>query len=376
MHIVDITMFFARESGGVKRYLLEKQQWLRTQTSARHTLLVPGAATTREQDGIAYVKSPPLPFSGGYRFPLRQNPWKRQLLDLAPDLIEAGDPYVVPWAAADAARELGVPAVAFHHSDVTRLLSSRLGGWSAGPINRYLRALYERFDLVIAPSRIMASKLEAIGVTHTALQPLGVDTQLFHPSRHDPGLRGELGLSADTRLLVFAGRFSHEKNIPALIGAFRRLGRGYHLLLIGGSRRGRPAPNVTLLPYQGRGTDLARYIASADAMVHAGDSETFGLVVAEAMACGRPVVGVDSGAVPELVDAAVGVLVPRARSRQLAEGVQALYESDLTAMGARARQRVEAHYSWDQVLRNLLVLYARLTGVAVPATGDARHAVR
>jgi predicted deacetylase len=47
---------------------------------------------------------------------------------------------------------------------------------------------------------------------------------------------------------------------------------------------------------------LARLIASCDALVHAGEHETFGLVFLEAMACGIPVIGARSGAVPELVD--------------------------------------------------------------------------
>jgi alpha-1,6-mannosyltransferase len=374
MHVVDTTMFFAPESGGVKRYLLAKQRWLAAQAGMRHTLLVPGPRNAPARDGLAFVAAPPLPFSGGYRFPLRPGPWKQRLLELAPDLIEAGDPYCVPWAALGAAQALGVPALAFQHSDISRLLSSRLGGWTNRPTHSYLRALYKEFDVVIAPSRIMISKLEALGIQRTVLQPLGVDVELFHPCRRDPGLRQELGLPASTRLLVFAGRFSHEKNIPALIDAFRRLGRGHHLLLVGGSRRGRPESNVTLLPYQGRGPDLARYIASADAMVHAGDSETFGLVVAEAMACGRPVVGVDAGAIPELIDPSVGVLVPRARGDALAEGIRALFERDIEALGRQARQRVGSRYSWDQVLGNLLALYTRLIGLPDPALGEHRRA--
>lgn len=370
MHIVDTTMFFAPQSGGVKRYLMAKQQWLRARTNVLHTLVVPGPADAEPRDGIAYVSAPPLPFSGGYRFPLRPRPWSERLIQLSPDLIEAGDPYCVPWAALTAAQALGVPALAFHHSDLSRLLSSRLGGWAAGPTERYLRNLYKDFDAVIAPSRIMMSKLEAIGVAHAVLQPLGVDTELFNPGRRDDRLRAELGLPASTRLLVFAGRFSHEKNIPALVDALRLLGPAYHLLLIGGERVARPEPNVTFLPYQGQGPALARYIASADAMVHGGDSETFGLVVAEAMACGLPVVGVDAGAVPELVDESVGALVPRASGDLLAQAVRALFERDLEVLGRQARQRVESRYSWNQVLTNLLGLYARTVGIPCAEAGE------
>src|SRR3569623_1989228 len=52
MHLIDITMFYASESGGVKRYLLAKREWLRRQGGLRHTLLVPGGPL-RTFDGPA-----------------------------------------------------------------------------------------------------------------------------------------------------------------------------------------------------------------------------------------------------------------------------------------------------------------------------------
>src|SRR4029077_13476945 len=105
-------------------------------------------------------------------------------------------------------------------------------------------------------------------------QPLGVDVEVFHPRRRTLALRPRLGLPADARLLVFAGRFAGEKNVPVLLQAFARLGSPYHLLLIGGERIARPAANETMLPYRRHSQELARWIASADALVHAGTKET------------------------------------------------------------------------------------------------------
>lgn len=375
MHLVDTTMFFAPQSGGVKRYLLAKQQWLVAQyPSIRHTLLIPGPRDTPVHEGTATVAALPLPFSHGYRFPLRSGPWRRRLVEMKPSLIEAGDPYRLAWAVLDAAQTLGIPALAFYHSDISRMLSSRLGAWTRGPMERYLRSLYQQFDVVVAPSRLMASKIEALGVSEVVLQPLGVDTALFHPARRDPLLRQELGIPVSSHILVFAGRFAHEKNIPVLMETARRLGPEFHLLLIGATRAGRPEPNVTMLPYQPQGLALARYIASADAMIHAGENETFGLIVAEAMACGLPVVGIDAGAVPEVVDPDTGVLVPRASSDLLAQGVRALFEQDVNHMGQMARARVERQYSWNQVLGSLLALYARLTGLSEGAIREHQRA--
>jgi alpha-1,6-mannosyltransferase len=225
---------------------------------------------------------------------------------------------------------------------------------------RYLCWLYERFDLVFAPSRVMCDYLRSLGLRHVALQPLGVDTQVFHPARRHDGLRRELGLSNEVRLLAYAGRFTAEKNIGVLREAFARLGRGYHLLLIGGAEHYRPASNVTVIPYHRDSRELARLLASADALVHAGTSETFGLVVLEAMACGRPVVGVNAAAVAELIEEPVGIKAERADGKLLAQAVRDLYDRNLEELGSAARARVLARYSWDNALQHQLAVYTAL----------------
>src|SRR4029077_20630732 len=138
-------------------------------------------------------------------------------------------------------------------------------------------------------------------------QPLGVDPEVFSPAHRGTPLPRRLGLAHDARVLVYAGRFAEEKNLPVLLQAFARLGAPYHLLLIGGERATRPAPNVTMIPYRRDSVELAQWLASADALVHAGTKETFGLVILEAMACGRPVVAARAGAFPEFVDDSVGM---------------------------------------------------------------------
>lgn len=364
MHLVDATMFFAHCSGGVKRYLMAKREWLSGRAGLQHTLLIPDARSRPAASGVATIAALPLPFSGGYRFPLRTGPWYRQLVELQPDLIEAGDPYVPAWGAARAAQTLGVPALAFHHSDIERLAQLHFGSWSVPVVQRYLRSLYGEFDAVAAPSRYVQERLEAFGIRRTVLQPLGVDTRLFHPSRRDEALRSELGAGPQTRLLVYAGRLVREKNVQMLVKVARRLGPGYRLLLIGGSRRRQLEANVSLLPYQERPEFLARYLASADLFVHAGVTETFGLVLAEAMACGRPVVAVAAGSVPELVDESVGQLAAAPTVSALIEAVESVFERGIEQLGRNARHRAESRYDWNVTFDRLLALYQDLTGIS------------
>ena len=368
MHLVDTTMFYAREAGGVKRYLLAKHAWLTQHTNIQHTMVLPGPRDGESSAGIVTLSSPAVPISNGYRFPLRLNHWRRKLISLSPNLIEAGDPYVPGWAALQAGQHLGIPVVSFYHSDLPRLVSKRLGLTAGAACARYVSNLYREFDAVLAPSHYIRNKLHALGIERVIRHPLGVDVDLFHPARRNHNLRQQLGLSADTRLLVFAGRFAREKNIPMLMQAFQRLGHPYHLLLIGGGHRIPPQTNVTVYRYQTGGLELARIIASCDALVHAGDQETFGLVALEAMACGLPIIAVNDGAISELVSPATGILVPPQNSAAFAEAIAALYTQDRLQLGLQARSAVVASYSWKTVMQSLIATYAQqLTPVKTPA---------
>jgi alpha-1,6-mannosyltransferase len=286
------------------------------------------------------------------------------LAQLEPDLIEVGDAFHPAWCAAAVAQARNIPLVAFFHSNLPQILGRRMGGFVRRRTENYIRWLYQRVDVVLTPSQRTRDYLADIGVPHTALQPLGVDSEMFSPQRRVLNLRQTLGLSADTRLLVYAGRFSGEKNIDVLMQAMARLGRPYHLLLIGGGRDATPARNVTVMPFRRAGIELAEWLASCDALVHAGSNETFGLVLLEAMACGLPVIGVDSGAVPEFVDSQVGQLARPRDVESMAAAISDLYQRDLRALGAAARRRVLEHYTWTQAFNQLLQTYASL-GVAI-----------
>ena len=364
MHLVDTTVLFSPTSGGVRRYLTAKHDWLHRHTPHRHTLLVPGAVNELLPGGLSTIAGWKVPGTFNYRLPLAPHRWARMLAALDPDLIEVGDAFHPVWSAAAVARRLRIPLVAFFHSNLPRLVAQRCGTLCGDGFARYLRLAYERCDLVLTPSREMSDYLGDLGIKHTALQPLGVDTTLFAPSRRTLDLRRELRLPEDCRLLVYAGRFSGEKNIQVLRAALQRLGESYHLLLVGGGEQKQLARNITVLPYRRNAIELATWIASCDALVHAGDRETFGLIVLEAMACGRPVVATRAGAIPEHVDESVGMLAAPNDAADMAAAIAALFERDIEALGAAARLRVLRRYTWSQALRIELAHYARISGRA------------
>lgn len=364
--LVDTTMLYAPRSGGVKRYLLSKKAWIEAnRPGVSHSLIVPGARHKARSDGIVQLRATKLPFGDGYRWPTSVKRWSAWVAAMKPSIIEAGDPYTPGQGALEAGQRVGCPVVGFCHSDPASLAALHFGEWAKKPVEKRWARLFSQFDRVVSPSRFIARRLEEAGVDNIVIRPLGVEIDTFRPERRDrPWLLKQLGLGEDARLLCFAGRPAKEKNVDILIEAVQKLGAPYHLVLVGAGA-GMPAEDrVISLPYEKDPRAVARIIASCDAFVHANDKEPFGLIVLEAMACGRPVVGVNAGGVAETVDPSVGQLAASADAGDYAQAVEALFARDIEAVGRAAREKAVSQFAWNRVFEDLCMLYGELTGEA------------
>ena len=288
---------------------------------------VPGAS---EAPGLG-IGGVPLPFSGGYRFPLLRQRHAHLLAALEPDVIEAGDPYCLAWSALDAAARCGSAVATFCHSNLVAEAQRWFGGPGRLAARTYLRRLLRRFDLVMAASRWMVNEMRELGLGNVVHQPLGVDLEHFNPSRRSAQWRRELDLD-DAIVLAYVGRFAPEKNLGLLVEMVDTLGEPYVLVAQGAGPCPPRGRRVRVLPYSADARDVAVTLASADVFVHAGTRETFGLAALEALACGTPVVLPASAGFLDLIDgrAAIGVGGPTAG--RLAEGVRALRDQSPQAL--------------------------------------------
>jgi alpha-1,6-mannosyltransferase len=367
-HLIDTTMMWAPKSGGVKRYLMAKRAWLQAhRPDVRHTLVVPGARTRVDGEGLVSVSATRLPFGNGYRMPASLTKWETVLTMLRPDVIEAGDVFVPGHAALYAGEALGVPVVGFCHTDAAALAALHFGDWAQAPAFNFWAQAFQRFDHVVVPSRHIATRLADAGVHRLSIHQLGVDTQVFRPDRGDRAkLLRKLGAPSDTRLLVFAGRPAREKNIESMVTAVERLGAPYRLLLVGAGKDFARWPQVSSLDFERDPVRLATILASCDAALHANENEIFGLFVLEAMAAGLPVIGSRRGGVGELIDTAVGQPAENVEPAGLADAITALFARDVGAIGQAARRRAETRHGWDATFEALTGLYGQLTAGRQP----------
>ena len=160
-----------------------------------------------------------------------------------------------------------------------------------------------------------------MGLPDSACPADGVDCSVFHPQKHDPLWRREVGCADSDIVLVYAGRFAPEKNLQQLSAAVEQLGAPFVLIAIGDGPRPPSGARVRVLPYLKQPTELARALASADLFVHAGDQETFGLAPLEALACGTPVVMRARAGLTDLVDGHAAIGVEPGGAAALAEAI-------------------------------------------------------
>jgi D-inositol-3-phosphate glycosyltransferase len=222
--------------------------------------------------------------------------------------------------------------------------------------------------------------------------PPGVDLGVFSPmpgvvdgdpaerDRERAGLRERLGLPADRRIVLFAGRVQLLKGPDVLVRALgERIwseggGRPPLLVVLGGaSGRATAVRELEALAYQ-EGVaahvrvrppvpqrTLADYFRAADLVAVPSHSESFGLVAAEAQATGTPVVAAAVGGLRTVVqDGVSGVLVPDHEPETWAVVLKSLLDDDeLCARLAAGARESATRFGWDRAAAEMLDVYER-----------------
>jgi glycosyltransferase involved in cell wall biosynthesis len=208
---------------------------------------------------------------------------------------------------------------------------------------------------------------------HMEIIPNGVDVQLFHPDSQPSRKRCK---SPDTFAIAYSGRLIQEKGVDDLIDSLKNLPVSVKCNIAGEG----PSENELRKHsvYEGL-SDRVRFLGCMereslpgfyldnDVLVLPSHStatwkEQFGRVLAEAQACGIPVVGSDSGAIPEVIGEA-GLVYPEGNRRKLSEALQLLIDNEelRIRLGKVGRHQAETLYSWETVGRRYHSMYQALS---------------
>jgi 1,2-diacylglycerol 3-alpha-glucosyltransferase len=323
--------------------------------------------------------SVPAPTYPGFALALPFSPrLSRVARALVPDIVHAQHPFLLGPAARRFARRHRRPLVFTYHTRYEKYahyvpLPERL---VAALAIRLSCRFATSADLVVAPSARIGAMLRERGVTApVAVVPTGVPLDLFCPGDREEARRA-LGLPAEGRLCLYVGRLDREKSIDRIIDAFGSIadalpdarlslvGQGAHELAA--RRRAEMSAARARIHFHGGmpREALPAFYRAADLFLFTSETETQGLVLAEAHGCGLPAVAVQASGVDEVVrDGETGVLT-KSEPRELADAaITLLLDPERRRWMARtARLVAEREFSAARQVDAMVAHYGRLLG--------------
>jgi glycosyltransferase involved in cell wall biosynthesis len=307
--------------------------------------------------------------------PGAQRELRESLERLRPDLVHASltlSP--LDFRLPDLCQHLGVPLVATFHPAFDAGLRNITAGTQQLTYQLYAPAL-ARFDRVIVFSELQAEVLARLGVREERLAviPNGVDPALWCPA--DPAapsselvaLRARFG---ERRIFLYMGRLATEKNVEALLRAWRLVRPAGCMLVIVGDGPLRQAlqgnsdeADVLWWGYESDRRQRSALLQAADVFLLPSLVEGLSLALLEAMASGTACVATDAGADGEVLEGGAGIVIStQGVTTQLRTLLPVLRDQPVLTeeLGRRARARVLERYTLARNIEQLERLYAEL----------------
>ena len=296
-------------------------------------------------------------------------PIKRRIPKL--DIVHTHGPFTMGVLGLTIAKKRKIPCVSTFHTLLPEYVgyltkSSQMQEFLKITAWSYLKMHYKWYDLVITPSNSIKGIIEEkLNVKKCKVLPTGVDIQELRPAAN---ARKALKIAESEKILLFLGRLSYEKSIEDIIRAMKKLPE--HTLLIAGkgpaeeflkqeAKKNRVEKRVKFLGFVLE-EKKNQYYSAADAFVMPSRTDTQGLVVLEAMACGCPVIAANALALPEFVEHRKnGLLFKAGSSSDLAK--QVLENWDILKKLRKHARKTAEQYSADKMTEELEKTYLDLT---------------
>ena len=273
-------------------------------------------------------------------------------------------------------RRWGVPYVVeplgMYRPIVRSLFKKRLYHWFLG------KGLLDGAEYIIASSDQERQELTGEGLPQEKItvRRNGVDLSELECLPERGAFRQKLGIAKDVSLVLCLGRISHKKGLDLLLRSFAGLNSSAHLAIVGpddgdgcaqelGSLRNtlglEHCISITGAMY---GKEKLEALRDADVFVLPSRNENFGIAVAEAMACGLPVIVTDQCGIAPLVEGKAGLVVPY-DDRALSEALECLLtDRDLHQRFQAQARTVAQGLSWEEPARQMETMYRELIAKA------------
>lgn len=292
----------------------------------------------------------------------------KQVCAYNPDEIYVSTPGPLGLLGLQLGKLLDLRVSGIYHSDFTREAREIVAEPALEQvIEAYCKWFFNQADRLLVPSSEYMELLKSRGFKsrHMQLFRRGLRTEHFRPQRDADRLHG-----ANIPRLLYVGRISRDKNLGFLLECYRRLlsfhpharltlaGDGPDLAMLKLSCRDLPGVEFTgRIAYD----ELPALYNAHDLFLFPSVTDTFGMAVLEAQACGLPALVSDVGGPQEIVDSGRTGFALAVRDtsewvttldrllRDLREGGE-----EYAALSKAARRRIEQNYCWDRILQEMI----------------------
>ncbi|XWX03014.1 glycosyltransferase [Aggregatilineales bacterium SYSU G02658] len=312
------------------------------------------------------LRATPIRFNGNFHLHFYPA-LGRELADFQPQIVHIDEePYnVAAWQALWLARQAGARSLFFSWQNIYRRYPPPFAWGEAWVLRRVDHAL------VGTDSAGAVWRAKGYAGPMTTIPQFGTDTDWFTPAPRPPR----------PFTVGYVGRLVEEKGLRLLLEAFAALPSDARLRIVGGgplraalaaqAEALKVAERVTFVPQRPSQAILDEYrqidVLALPSLTRPNWKEQFGRVLVEAMACGLPVVGSDSGAIPGVIGDA-GLIVPEGDAAALAGALRRLHDDSTlyATLAERGRARAVEHFTHAQVAMQTVAVYRQMLNDEAP----------
>ena len=269
------------------------------------------------------------------------------------DIIHGHYLFPAGWASVKAGKSTHTKTyVTSHGSDMFEMYRKQ------GFMRPLIKKVLKDADVVLAVSNALREEIINTKIPNieekTKLHWNAVDIDKFKTTKENESkfkeeLVQEFNIDAEKPIILFVGNIIKRKNVDLLLEAKKQMGTDANLVIVGDGPlleqlKGKvEKEHLDNVYFTGSRNDVEDIIPSCDLLVLPSLSESFGLVLIEALACGKPVIGSNVGGIKEIITEDVGLLINPNDSKDLSDAIDKIFcdEDLMEKFKSNARNRAK-----------------------------------
>ncbi|KQL37685.1 glycosyl transferase [Bacillus sp. FJAT-25509] len=365
MRVAIFTDTFIPQVNGVAKTLNRFTNYLKDHGHSYH-MFAPEDYGLSSTEDVTRLKSVPFKIYPECKisFP-NLSKMKKTLKEFNPDIIHIATPFTIGLSGLHIAKKMKIPLVASYHTNFDHYLQYYNLTFLENILWKYLDWFHKPTQKIFVPSKDTFNHLVTKGFNNLSIWTHGVDCSIFRPTLNHSEIKQKYNITSKYTV-CFVGRIAPEKDLETLSKIInytkQRFNKNLTWLIVGDGPKKEEMIKKTgtdQIIYTGylQKKDLVEIYGVSDLMVFPSDTETFGNVVLEAMACGTPVIGANAGGVKNIIrDYSTGVLCEPQNTSSFCQAIEdCLHGNEMLKHMSKKARDYALTQDWNSIFNKLVL---------------------